>query len=214
MIERGHELYEDAMPRTRSTTTSLRHQQEFTRTERGFSLIEVSVAVAVIGILTTIGASVIVDKMHEARLARCKSELRSIQSTYFTHFGDAMDLPDEQTFWDRAWKGSAPGPYRVLFLTGDANRGHGNDLDECDEDNPGKSRECTGKGTLVFLCQHFHASLADYQYAVDEGEPTIADEFNDPGYADMLDARNPGNGGEGGGGVGRGVGRGTGRGPN
>ena len=44
-----------------------------------------------------------------------------------------------------AWAGKKPGPYHYFPNNVDFNRGHGNDLDICDEENPGNSgsnRDC------------------------------------------------------------------------
>ena len=167
------------MARIHSISSSPR-KHEASRRARGFSLIEVSVVMAVIGIVTTIGAGIVMGKVQEARLERCRAELRAIQSKFFSHFADDSGPLDEQAFWDQAWNGADPVPYRILSLIGGANEAQGNDR--------------SGGASVVILCRHDHGSLAKYQYVIDEGEPSVATEFDDPGYAGMLDARNLGPG--------------------
>jgi hypothetical protein len=67
---------------------------------------------------------------------------------------------------------------------GDPNKGHGNDLDGIDEENPGNSGDKRKKKDIKFvvLCQHNHKHLADYVYLVDNEPPVIVKDGNDPGY--------------------------------
>ncbi len=87
--------------------------------------------------------------------------------------------------WDEAWNGRNPGSYSYL-VDGDANKGHGNDLDGFDEDNPGNSVRPQDDIEFVIVCQHNHADLADYVYIEDGGPPTIVLESDDPGYEKFI----------------------------
>ena len=110
------------------------------------------------------------------------TDLRSIQSTVFTHSGGGWPLPDQRTFWDVAWSGVKPGPYYYLVDNDDPNNGHGNDLDQFDEGNPGNSPRQQKDIHFVVLCQHDHGSLGWYVYLEDEGRPQIATAQNNPKY--------------------------------
>jgi hypothetical protein len=160
------------------------------------------VVVFLIGLLSAIAVNKVVDSLEKARLARCKLELRGMQEAVWDAYVENGAFPDPETYWQVQWRGRRPGPYYYL-VDGDANKGHGNDLDGIDEDNPGASGDKRkGKDIkFVVLCQHNHSHLADYVYIVDHEPPMIADENNDPGYERFIkwEFGGPGNGGGGGG---------------
>ena len=148
--------------------------------ERGMTLMELLVVVAIVGILATIALGIFEGRIDKARLARCMTELRSIQSTVFVH-SDGSTLPAADTFWKVAW-GMKPGPYFYLVDAEDPNAGHGNDLDGFDEQNPGNAPRTSRDIDFVVLCQHDHKKLGWYVYVEDEGPPLIAIEGDHPGY--------------------------------
>ena len=86
-----------------------------------------------------------------------------------------------------AFPAGRPGPYYYL-IDGDPNKGHGNDLDGIDEENPGKSYLNLEKVDIRFvvLCQHDHGNLANYVYVTDVGPPQIVTADNDPGYENFI----------------------------
>lgn len=151
--------------------------------EAGFTLVEMAVAVMIVGILSVIVLGLVDGRLDKARMARCMNELRSIQSTVFTHSGGGWPLPDPVGFWDVAWSGIKPGPY-FYMVDGDPNRGHGNDLDGIDEENRGRSGENRNRRDIHFvvMCQHDHGKLGWYVYLEDEGWPLIATVDDNPGY--------------------------------
>jgi len=166
------------------------------RRQAGFSLTELIVVVNVIGIVIAIVAPIMINRIDHARLARCMVELRGIQAGLFAVTVPKYIFPDAASFWEATFPGSRPGPYYYVPNNYDANKGHGNDLDNFDEENPGNS------GTpvsikFVLLCQHDHKDLAKYVYLLDEGPPQIATEENDPGYTQWIkfeDGRQPNSG--------------------
>jgi type II secretory pathway pseudopilin PulG len=164
--------------------------------ERGMTLIEAVLVLWILSALSVISMGIVNGRIEKAKLARCFTDLRSIQSTVWTH-SDGVSFPSEGYLWDFAWSGKKPGPYRYLLDNDDWNKGHGNDIDGCDEDNPGKSsknRDCVDI-EFVILCQHDHGNLAKYVYIRDEGPPRIAGwGGNDPGYERFLDRPDRGTG--------------------
>ena len=151
--------------------------------EAGYTLAEIMVVLMTISILSVLALGIVDGRIEKARLARCMLELRSIQSTVFTHSGGGWPLPDQSSFWDVAWSGIKPGPYWYM-VDGDPNKGHGNDLDGIDEDNPGNSGNNRNAKDIQFvvICQHDHGSLGWYVYLEDEGRPQIATAKDNPGY--------------------------------
>jgi prepilin-type N-terminal cleavage/methylation domain-containing protein len=155
--------------------------------QAGFTLTEMIVVVYVAGLLSAIVTSAFIDQMEKARLARCMSELRGIQSAVFVYSPNGIQIPDPQDFWPMAFPDGRPGPYYYL-IDGDPNKGHGNDLDGIDEENPGKSYLNLEKVDIRFvvLCQHDHGNLANYVYVTDVGPPQIVTADNDPGYENFI----------------------------
>jgi hypothetical protein len=161
---------------------------------------ELAIVLMILSLVTVIALGLLNGRIEKARLARCTNELRSIQSTVWTH-SDGVTWPARATFWEEAWQGKKPGPYFYFANESDANRGHGNDWDFCDEENPGRSgsrRDCHDI-TFVVLCQHNHRHLVNYVYIEDEGPPMFAgwSRDSDPGYDRLIHM--PGRGGRGGG---------------
>jgi hypothetical protein len=158
------------------------------------------VVVFLIGLLSTIAVNKFLDILERARLARCKLELRGIQEEVWDAYVDTGTFIDPATYWETKWRGRRPGPYFYL-VDGDANKGHGNDLDGIDEENPGASGDKRKKKDIKFvvLCQHDHKRFGDYVYLVDNEPPMIADADNQPGYERFIkwEFGGPGNGGGG-----------------
>jgi len=171
------------------------------RAQGGFSLSELLVVVFLIGLLSAIAINTVLGSIEKARLARCRSELRGIQEEVWDAYVDTGTFIDPATFWEMKWRVKRPGPYFYL-VDGDANKGHGNDLDGIDEENPGASGDKRKKKDIKFvvLCQHQHKQLADYVYLVDNDPPMIAVGDNQPGYERFIkwEFGGPGNGGGGG----------------
>lgn len=164
--------------------------------ESGFSLAELLVVVAVIGIISAIVIPTMMEKYHKARLARCMVELRGIQAGLYLVAEPGITFPDAPTFWNQVFPTARPGPYYYLADAEDPNAGHGNDLDGFDEQNQGNGGNRTEKDIkFVLVCQHDHAHLCKYVYIEDEGAPQLATDDNDPGYSHFIkweDGRSPG----------------------
>jgi len=154
--------------------------------ERGFTLTEVIIIVYIISLMTTIGINSVLDGIEKARLARCLMELRGIQTAVWMDSDDGQDFMDPLAFWASHYHGFKPGPYYYL-LDGDANKGHGNDLDGIDEENPGNADREGEDINFVILCQHDHRYLCNYVYLVDGEPPVIVDTPGlDPRYERFI----------------------------
>ncbi len=173
--------------------------------ESGFTITELLISIAIIGILAAIVIANLIDKLHKARLARCMLELRGIQAGLYLVAEPGITFPDAPAFWNSVFPRAKPGPYFYFSDAEDPNAGHGNDLDGYDEQNRGNSPRTAKDIKFVLMCQHDHAHLCRYVYIEDEGPPQLATDENDPKYERFVkweDGRKPGGkpgGGKGGG---------------
>jgi len=184
-------------PSAESRTEMVREKAR--RRQGGFTLTEMIVVVYIVGLLSAIVSSTLIDKFDKARLAVCMTNMRGIQSTVYLYSNGGLQFPDPQSFWDMAWRGIRPGPFYYLVDNDDPNRGHGNDLDGFDEQNPGKSKREAKDIKFVIVCQHDHKDLASYVYIEDEGPPRLAQPGADPNYERFIkwEFGGPGGGGNG-----------------
>ena len=165
------------MAQTLQTPRAIRRERE-----GGFTLTELLGICAILGLLATIGVNMAVDLYEKARLARCMMEIRGIQTAVWDRSQEGRYIPDPVQFWESAFPdGRRHGPYYYI-VDGDGNKGHGNDLDEVDEENPGASDPDKKDIKFVVFCEHDHKHLCKYVYALDEEPPQLATEEDDPGY--------------------------------
>ena len=187
------------------------------RSQAGFTMSELIVVVYLIGLLSTMALNNALDAIEKARLARCLVEVHNIQTAIWKSSDIGVELVKPAAFWASHFHGFKPGPYFYL-VDGDPNAGHGNDLDDIDEQNPGESDENRTKKDIQFVvvCQHDHKHLADYVYGEDQEPPRIAIGGNDPNYDRFVkwEMGGPGGSGQGdpGGGRDKGGGKGGGKG--
>lgn len=150
---------------------------------KGFSLIEVLVTIVVIGILSAIIIGKLLGAQDAATTVVCLADMTSFAAEV-----EVMSLtgpaPTQQEVRDRIdWAGKYR-DYWYLPNNSDFNKGHGNDLDGCDEENPGqssKNRTCIPMRYVV-ICRHDthgNASDAKYCFKIDGLPPQIVpyDEF-------------------------------------
>jgi prepilin-type N-terminal cleavage/methylation domain-containing protein len=134
---------------------------------KGFSVVELLVVVAILGIIAVI-ANKVINTTNETRVVACVDELWSMETIVEQVF--------EQTRpWTPTWEqvqemaGNRWDPhFHYLPNNSDRNKGHGNDLDLCDEENPGASlstRDCLNI-PWVIVCDHDHKDLVAYNFAV------------------------------------------------
>jgi len=142
--------------------------------ELGFSLNEVLIVVAVIGILSVAAVGETFDAIEKARLAACMANMVTIRETVWDNCDGGMDFPDRGHLWNDIFRGAGPTGYWYELDNDDPNKGHGNDLDFFDEQNPGKAPRTDKNIYFVLACTHNHKRFADYVYLEDEGSPQIA----------------------------------------
>lgn len=178
----------------RRTQTNPTCQSEITRatgcdagvarnSQAGFTLSELLVVVYILGLLAVMAINTTLDAIEKARLARCIVEVHNIQTAIWNASDAGVELMSPKAFWESHFHGTKPGPYYYL-VDGDPNAGHGNDIDDIDEQNPGDSADNRTKKDIKFVvvCQHDHKHLANYVYGEDQDGPKIAYGGDDPQY--------------------------------
>jgi len=137
---------------------------------RGFTLIEVVIVVVVIGILA-VGVSTALNTVQESRMVACTADLHAMEDMTQQYYMQTRPwTPDRQGLYQ--WMGNLrKDHYHYVPNNNDRNKGHGNDLDLCDEENPGKSldnRDCLDI-QWVWVCDHNHRELAKYNFSLSRG---------------------------------------------
>jgi hypothetical protein len=158
-------------------------RKKIRRGQAGFTVAELTIVVYIIGLLSMITINNVLDTIEKARLARCLVEVHNIQTAIWNSSDMGVEMIAPAAFWGSHFHGFKPGPYFYL-VDGDPNSGHGNDLDDIDEQNPGDSADNRTKKDIQFVvvCQHDHKYLADYVYGEDQEPPRIAVGGSDPNY--------------------------------
>lgn len=161
-------------------------EQKSGRSQAGFTLTEIIVALVIASLLMTIAVRLFQNQREKTQLVKCMAEIRGIQAAVMM-IGDGRYIPDPQYFWDNTWPdGRKHGPYYYI-VDGDPNNGHGNDLDGVDEENPGASDPDKKDIKFVIFCEHDHGSLGKYVYLTDEEPPTIVHGADDdPDYSRFI----------------------------
>lgn len=129
--------------------------------KNGFSIIEMLIVVAIIGVLAVIGTKVI-NTVHETRLVRCNQDIMAMrtiveQAREQTPGRRTPTREEVMAVADGRWDDH----YWYVKNNSDANKGHGNDLDFCDEENPsGKLNHVGGVCydiEFIIMCDHDHS---------------------------------------------------------
>jgi len=148
--------------------------------ERGFSMSELLIAVSIIGILSVVVLGEIQNAIEKARLSACLANSVTIRETVWANCDGGLAFPEREELWGDLFRGVGPKGYWYALDNDDANRGHGNDLDGFDEQNPGNAPRTDRNIYFVLACEHDHGNLADYVYLEDDGSPQIAMEGDKP----------------------------------
>lgn len=141
--------------------------------ERGFSMSEMLIAVAIVAILSVVIVGEVLNALEKARLAVCMANLVTIREEIWSNCDGGMDFPDSDRLWNGIFGGVGPKGYWYALDNDDANKGHGNDLDGFDEQNPGKAPRKDRNIYFVLACEHDHGRIADFVSLEDDGSPQI-----------------------------------------
>lgn len=134
----------------------------------GFSVLEVVIAVMVIGLLASIIIPRISGVTQAATTVKCAASLYGFAEEVELIWLDSpapsqADLNKK----DIGWPNGKYKDYWYVPNNKDFNSGHGNDLDGCDEENPGassKNRDCIPM-RFVIVCNHqSHGDQGDAKY--------------------------------------------------
>jgi hypothetical protein len=140
------------------------------------TMLETLGAIAVIVVVAGVVIPAVYTEFEKAKVARCHAELDLMKAVAYD-LGDGRYIPTPEEFWGEGFPSAEEGEYFYIVDNQDHNKGHGNDLDGCDEDNPGNSPRCPGMDIkFVVFCAHDHGDLAKYCYATDDLPPTTVKE--------------------------------------
>ena len=166
------------------------------RGSRGFTLIEGLVCVAMVSVMAAVVIPAVYNEFEKAKVANCLAELDGMRAMAYS-LGDGRYVPTPDQFWAEGYPNAEPGEYYYIVDSEDHNKGHGNDLDGCDEDNPGNSPRCPGMDVkFVVFCSHDHGQHAKYCYGTDGTSP-MAVGWDDPDPLDFLKQKDLNQGDEG-----------------
>jgi prepilin-type N-terminal cleavage/methylation domain-containing protein len=133
----------------------------------GFSLVEILIAMALIALVAMIATKAL-NPTPEARVIACQADLRALWGSVelMRGNGPAPTWDQIQAEMGHRWDKH----YHYIPNNDDKNSGHGNDIDYCDEQNPGKStdnRNCLNLD-FVIVCDHDHSDAGIKYNAVIE----------------------------------------------
>lgn len=140
--------------------------------KNGFTLVELLVGTMVIGVLSVIVVSKISGAQDAATTASCLANLDAFASEVDilapTGPGPSQEAVRGHIDWEGKFK-----DYWYIPNNTDFNNGHGNDLDGCDEENPGESlpgRECIPMRFMIVCMHDTHGSSSDAKYCFHIGD--------------------------------------------
>lgn len=173
----------------RKTGKASTHKNSF-KNQRGISAVEIMVSIAVITVVAGVVLPNVYSEFEKAKLASCKAEVDLMKAVAYD-LGDGRYIPNPTEFWAEGFPSAEEGEYYYIVDNQDANKGHGNDLDGCDEENPGNSPRCPNDIKFVVLCAHDHGTFGKYVYATEQDSPTVVEvDGDDPGYQAWLGINN------------------------
>jgi prepilin-type N-terminal cleavage/methylation domain-containing protein len=161
---------------------------------RGFSVLELVIGVMIIGLVASILIPRITGVTQAATTIKCAANLLSFAEEVELIWLDSpapsqAGLEKKDIGWPNGkWK-----DYWYVPNNKDFNSGHGNDLDGCDEENPGKStpnRDCIPMRFLIVCNHQSHGDQGDakYLFITDMYPPQIVP-FEEYRHTYLLDAK-------------------------
>ncbi len=172
---------------------------------KGFSLVEVVITIAVIAMISVIFISKIIGVQDAATTVKCLADMEAFAAEI-----ESLKLEGPAPLQKEVANHiNFSGKYKNYYYipnNKDSNSGHGNDLDGCDEDNPGASlpgRTCLPMRFIIICTHTTHGNNSDAKYCfkVDGRPPQIVayEEFRhtylqnaawwpyeDPGYDNWI----------------------------
>ena len=159
----------------------------------GFTVVEIIIGVAVIGVLSVIVALKVVGVQDAATTVQCLATLDAFASEVdlLKPRGSAPTQKEvrEHIDWTGIYK-----DYWYIPNNSDFNKGHGNDLDGCDEENPGQSlpgRDCVPMRFLIICTHETHGNNSDAKYCfhIGGGKPPQIVAYDEFRHTYLQDAK-------------------------
>jgi prepilin-type N-terminal cleavage/methylation domain-containing protein len=134
--------------------------------KNGFTLVEILIGLMVIGVLSVIVVGKINGAQSAATTLKCYATIEAFASDVDALAPSGPPPTQEQVRQHIDWAGRYK-DYWYIPNNSDFNNGHGNDLDGCDEENPGNSlpgRECIPMRFLIVCMHETHGNNSDAKY--------------------------------------------------
>ena len=139
---------------------------------KGFTLIEILIAIVLIGIVSVIVIGKIMGAQDAATTVACLGNIDAF-ATEINLLSLTGPAPTQAQVREKIkWENGRYDNYWYIPNNSDSNSGHGNDLDGCDEENPGKSlpgRECIPMRFLIVCTHTTHGNNSDAKYVFHTG---------------------------------------------
>ena len=164
------------------------------RNSRGFSVLEIVIVVMFIGLVASIFIPKYMGVSQAATTVKCAANLLSFATEIeFLSLEGPPPSQAELEARDIGWPNGKRKDYWYIPNNADSNSGHGNDLDGCDEENPGESlpnRECVPMKFLI-VCKHTsHGDQGDAKYLfITDMYPPMIVPFEEHRHTYLLDAK-------------------------
>jgi len=147
------------------------------KVSKGFSLVEAIITVAVIGMISMIFISKIIGVRDAATTVRCLADMEAFAAE-IDSLSPTGPAPLQNEVADHIDFAGKFANYYYIPNNADSNEGHGNDLDGCDETNPGSSlpgRTCMPMRFIIVCTHTTHGNNSDAKYCfkVDGMPPQI-----------------------------------------
>jgi prepilin-type N-terminal cleavage/methylation domain-containing protein len=161
--------------------------------KNGFTLIEILIGIVVIGVLSVIVVGKINGAQSAATTMRCLADINAF-ATDVDGLSPSGPAPTQEQVRQHIDWGGRYKHYWYIPNNSDFNKGHGNDLDGCDEENPGNSlpgRECIPMRFLIVCMHETHGNNSDAKYVfnVAGGMPPQIVAYNEFQHTYLQDAK-------------------------
>lgn len=186
--------------------SNLRRADDVFILQRGFNLTELLITIALIGIVSAILVPMMFGGQSAATTVRCMANIDAFATEIDALDPESGNAPTQEQVRDHLNWGVKFKDYWYIPNNKDKNKGHGNDLDGCDEENPGQSlqgRECRNFKYIIVCTHETHGDNSDAKYVFKDnwGAPMIVPygeyrrtylldanwwPYEDPGYDEWI----------------------------